>query len=108
MIFKAFKLIKQVFLFNSNDYLYKVQDIDTCIDKILLTHGSTGATLTVKLSEIYTDKQIIRNLAQHHCCWIGYYFGRFWKKNRTNYDSIDVNSESHAIHRFNIISVNTR
>lgn len=106
MISNIFNFLKQVFLFNSKDFLYKVQDIDTCADKILLTHGSTGATLSVKLSEIYSDKQIIRNLAQHHCCWIGYYFGRIWKKNRISHDSIDVIAKTNTGNRFLIVSVN--
>jgi len=106
MIGPCIKFMKEIFLFRSNDFLYKVQDVDTCTDRILLTHGNTGANLTVKLSGIYSDKQIIRNLAQHHCCWLGYYFGRLWRESRTNYECVEPDIRPIEPHRYMIISIN--
>lgn len=87
----AFTSIKKIFrilgkllklYFPEKNYLYKIEEINECSNRIVISCRGKGVTLVSSIEEIGYDEYIINFLPPHQACWIGYYFGKKWSTNK--------------------------
>lgn len=87
----AFVLIKNIFhtvskffnlYFPEKNYLYKIEEINECSNRIVISCRGKGVTLVSTIEDVGYDEYIINFLPPHQACWIGYYFGKKWTTNK--------------------------
>ncbi|MFJ1268643.1 phosphoheptose isomerase [Legionella lytica] len=64
--------------FPEKNYLYKIEEINECLNRVVISCRGKGATLVSTIEDIGYDQYIITSLPPHQACWIGYYFGKSW------------------------------
>ena len=77
------KLIKLIINFSKSysinkKFIYKIEEINTQLDRVVLSCRGKGATIVTTIHDISQDEYIINGLPPHHACWIGYYYGKNW------------------------------
>jgi len=79
-----FKLLSSIFrnIFNlyrqDRNYIYKIEEINECSNRVVLSCTGKGATLIIDIDSIGNDDYIINFLPPHHACWLGYHYGKIW------------------------------
>ncbi len=92
----------------SRAYSYRLEHIDTQSQTVLITFGYRSTTIKSTIKDVVADQHIIENLPQHHTCWLGYYYAKYWHSQRIErgVSCIDHSKTmSKKIYRLEIISV---
>jgi hypothetical protein len=63
-------------LHNPDQALYRIEEINTKLNEVVLHSYGMRVTLRSPIVEIIADHNIINNLSAPHACWLGYYYGK--------------------------------
>lgn len=84
--------------FPEKKYLYKIEEINECLNQVVISCRGKGVTLVSTIEDIGYDQYIITSLPPHQACWIGYYFGKNWCKNK-NQQKTNPSSPQYPSHQ---------
>jgi hypothetical protein len=67
---------------SSKSIWYRIDEIDIVSQKITLALRGKNIAVKINIKNAICDKNIIRGLSSTHACWVGYYYGSWYKNNR--------------------------
>lgn len=108
---KIFRILSKLFklYFPEKNYLYKIEEINECSNRIVISCRGKGVTLVSTIDDIGYDEYIINFLPPHQACWIGYYFGKKWnidKEDKRNKKKCNSQYPRHYDSNYKIICQN--
>lgn len=61
-------------------HIYKIEEINERANQVKISCRGRGAILISSIDSVIYDDYIIQKMPPHHACWLGYYYGKKWRR----------------------------